>query len=64
MPVVGGEEMPFAYGDPQAEVDLINPLPIIEVMTWRMPRGRGVHFRSPPTTSRRISLGQRERHSR
>ena len=39
VPVVGGEEMPFTYGDLQAEMDMINRA-YIEVMTTGDAKGR------------------------
>ena len=46
VPVVGGEEMPFAYGDLQAEMDLINRA-YIEVMTTGDAKGRVFTFPIP-----------------
>jgi ribonucleoside-triphosphate reductase len=60
IPVIGGEEMPFAYGDLQAEMDLINRA-YIEVMRPATPRAASSPSRSRPTTSPRFRLGQRER---
>ena len=45
-PVIGGEEMPFRYGDLQAEMDLINRA-YIEVMTAGDARGRVFTFPIP-----------------
>ncbi|MEV5980979.1 ribonucleoside triphosphate reductase [Streptomyces sp. NPDC052114] len=45
-PVVGGEEMPFTYGDLQAEMDLINRA-YIEVMTAGDATGRVFTFPIP-----------------
>jgi hypothetical protein len=57
VPVIGGEEMPFRYGDLQAEMDMINRA-YIEVMTQGDAKGASSPSRSPPTTSRRISRGK------
>ena len=46
VPVIGGEEMPFAYGDLQAEMDLINRA-YIDVMTTGDAKGRVFTFPSP-----------------
>ena len=46
VPVVGGEEMPFTYGDLQAEMDLINRA-YIEVMTAGDAKGRVFTFPIP-----------------
>ena len=46
VPVIGGEEMPFSYGDLQAEMDLINRA-YIEVMTAGDARGRVFTFPIP-----------------
>ncbi|HOP16706.1 MAG TPA: ribonucleoside triphosphate reductase [Gammaproteobacteria bacterium] len=46
VPVVGGEEMPFTYGDLQAEMDLINRA-YIEVMTTGDAKGRVFTFPIP-----------------
>jgi ribonucleoside-triphosphate reductase len=46
VPVVGGEEMPFRYGELQAEMDLINRA-YIEVMTAGDERGRVFTFPIP-----------------
>src|SRR5690554_6309410 len=46
IPYVGGEEMPFAYGDLQDEMDLINRA-YIEVMQAGDGLGRGFTFRIP-----------------
>jgi ribonucleoside-triphosphate reductase len=46
VPVIAGEEMPFAYGDLQAEMDLINRA-YIEVMTAGDARGRVFTFPIP-----------------
>jgi anaerobic ribonucleoside-triphosphate reductase len=46
VPVIGGEEMPFTYGDLQAEMDLINRA-YIEVMMRRRPPGRVFTFPIP-----------------
>ncbi len=46
VPVIGGEEMPFTYGDLQAEMDLINRA-YIEVMTAGDARGRVFTFPIP-----------------
>ena len=45
-PVIGGEEMPFTYGDLQAEMDLINRA-YIEVMTAGDDKGRVFTFPIP-----------------
>lgn len=46
VPVIGGEEMPFTYGDLQAEMDLINRA-YIEVMTKGDAKGRVFTFPIP-----------------
>jgi len=46
VPVIGGEEMPFAYGELQAEMDLINRA-YIEVMSAGDARGRVFTFPIP-----------------
>ena len=46
VPVIGGEEMPFTYGDLQAEMDLINRA-YMEVMTAGDARGRVFTFPIP-----------------
>lgn len=46
VPVIGGEEMPFAYGDLQAEMDLINRA-YIDVMTMGDAKGRVFTFPIP-----------------
>ena len=46
VPVIGGREMPFAYGELQAEMDLINRA-FIEVMTAGDRRGRVFTFPIP-----------------
>ena len=46
VPVIGGEEMPFAYGDLQAEMDLINRASI-DVMTTGDAKGRVFTFPIP-----------------
>lgn len=46
IPVIGGEEMPFAYGDLQAEMDLINRA-YIEVMAEGDAKGRVFTFPIP-----------------
>jgi len=46
VPVIGGEEMPFTYGELQAEMDLINRA-YIEVMTTGDERGRVFTFPIP-----------------
>ncbi len=46
VPVIGGEEMPFRYGDLQAEMDLINRA-YIEVMTSGDDKGRVFTFPIP-----------------
>lgn len=46
VPVIGGREMPFAYGDLQAEMDMINRA-YIEVMTAGDMRGRVFTFPIP-----------------
>jgi ribonucleoside-triphosphate reductase len=46
VPVIGGEEMPFAYGDLQAEMDMINRA-YIEVMMQGDARGRAFTFPIP-----------------
>ena len=46
VPVIGGEEMPFAYGELQAEMDLINRA-FMEVMTEGDAKGRVFTFPIP-----------------
>jgi len=46
VPVIGGEEMPFAYGELQAEMDMINRA-YIEVMMTGDARGRAFTFPIP-----------------
>ncbi len=46
VPVIGGEEMPFCYGDLQAEMDMINRA-YIEVMTRGEAKGRVFTFPIP-----------------
>jgi len=46
IPVIGGEEMPFCYGDLQAEMDMINRA-YIEVMTQGDAKGRAFTFPIP-----------------
>ncbi len=46
VPLIGGEEMPFTYGDLQAEMDLINRA-YIEVMTAGDAKGRVFTFPIP-----------------
>ena len=46
VPVIGGEEMPFRYGDLQAEMDMINRA-YIEVMTQGDAKGRVFTFPIP-----------------
>ncbi len=46
IPVVGGEEMPFSYGDLQVEMDLINRA-YIEIMTTGDAKGRVFTFPIP-----------------
>ncbi|HPE81721.1 MAG TPA: ribonucleoside triphosphate reductase, partial [Gammaproteobacteria bacterium] len=46
VPIVGGEEMPFTYGELQAEMDLINRA-YIEVMTTGDAKGRVFTFPIP-----------------
>ena len=46
VPVIGGEEMPFAYGELQAEMDMINRA-YIEVMTAGDAKGRVFTFPIP-----------------
>ena len=55
-PHIGGEEMPFAYGDLQAEMDMINRA-YIEVMMAGDAKDAPSPFPSRPTTSRPISTG-------
>ena len=57
VPIIGGVEMDFCYGDLQAEMDLINRA-YMEVMTAGDAKGRVFTFRSRPTTSPRISPGR------
>lgn len=56
VPVIGGEEMPFAYGELQAEMDLLNRA-YIEVMQAGDAKGGCSPFRSRPTTSPMIFPG-------
>ena len=53
VPVIAGEEMPFTYGDLQAEMDMINRA-YIEVMMQGDAKGRAFTF---PITSHRTSTG-------
>jgi ribonucleoside-triphosphate reductase len=46
IPVIGGEEMPFGYGELQAEMDMINRA-YIEVMTCGDAKGRAFTFPIP-----------------
>jgi len=46
IPIIGGKEMPFAYGDLQAEMDMINRA-YIEVMTTGDAKGRVFTFPIP-----------------
>ncbi len=46
IPVIGGEEMPFSYGELQAEMDMINRA-YIEVMTRGDAKGRAFTFPIP-----------------
>ena len=46
VPIIGGKEMPFAYGDLQAEMDMINRA-YIEVMTTGDAKGRVFTFPIP-----------------
>jgi ribonucleoside-triphosphate reductase len=46
VPVIGGEEMPFAYGDLQSEMDMINRA-YIEVMMQGDAKGRAFTFPIP-----------------
>ncbi len=46
IPVIAGAEMPFAYGDLQAEMDMINRA-YIEVMTAGDAKGRVFTFPDP-----------------
>ncbi len=46
VPVIGGEEMPFTYGELQAEMDMINRA-YIEVMTERRRQGPRLHLSHP-----------------
>ncbi len=46
LPVIGGEEMPFVYGDLQAEMDVVNRA-FIEVMTAGDAKGRVFTFPIP-----------------
>ncbi|TAL88790.1 MAG: ribonucleoside triphosphate reductase [Rhodanobacter sp.] len=46
VPVIGGEEMPFAYGELQAEMDMVNRA-YIEVMTRGDAKGRVFTFPIP-----------------
>lgn len=56
-PVIGGETMPFTYGELQPEMDMINRA-YIEVMMKEMPKGAFLRSQSPLTTSRRILIGK------
>lgn len=58
VPVIGGREVDFRYGDLQAEMDLINKA-YIEVMTSGDASGRCSPSRFRPTTSPRTSPGTR-----
>ncbi len=57
VPVIAGKEMPFTYGELQAEMDLINRA-YIEVMTAGDAKGRVFTFPSRPTTSPATSPGR------
>ncbi|TCV83276.1 ribonucleoside triphosphate reductase [Sulfurirhabdus autotrophica] len=46
IPIIGGEEMPFTYGDLQVEMDMINRA-YIEVMTTGDAKGRAFTFPIP-----------------
>lgn len=56
-PVIGGEEMPFTYGDLQKEMDMINRA-YIEVMMKATRRGASSPSRFRRTTSRPTSTGR------
>jgi len=61
VPVIGGEEMPFTYGDLQVEMDLINRA-YIEVMTAGDAKGRVFTFPIPTyNITPDFSLGKRKR---
>jgi ribonucleoside-triphosphate reductase len=61
VPVIGGEEMGFTYGDLQAEMDLINRA-YIEVMTQGDAKGRVFTFPIPTyNITPDFPLGERER---
>lgn len=55
-PLIGGEEMPFTYGELQKEMDMINRA-YIEVMNKATPRAASSRSRFRPTTSRRTLTG-------
>jgi anaerobic ribonucleoside-triphosphate reductase len=57
VPVIGGVEMPFTYGDLQAEMDLINRAYIDVMMHRATPRAGCSPSPSPPTTSPGLRLG-------
>ena len=57
VPVIGGVEMPFCYGELQAEMDMINRA-YIDVMTTAMPRAGCSPSPFPPTTSPRTFPGR------
>src|SRR5690606_22306032 len=46
VPVIGGEEMPFTYGELQPEMDMINSA-YIEVMTAGHAKGRAITLTIP-----------------
>ncbi len=61
VPVIAGKEMPFSYGDLQAEMDLINRA-YIDVMTTGDAKGRVFTFPIPTYKHhQRLSVGERER---
>ena len=61
VPVIGGQEMPFTYGELQAEMDMINRA-YIEVMTTGDAKGRVFTFPIPTyNITRGLPLGVRER---
>ena len=61
VPVIGGEEMPFTYGELQAEMDMINRA-FIEVMSDRRRQGPRLHLPHPDLQHHGgFPLGERER---
>ena len=61
VPVIAGQEMPFAYGELQAEMDLINRA-YIDVMTTGDAKGRVFTFPIPTyNITKDFPVGERER---